>query len=321
MCALVPDALFLRDQRQPAHPDARPRIVAIDPPQEGDVAALLDEIIARTVKVLQRFGRLEDDERDEEPAAHLRLGLAAPRGPRTGAGVEEPLPRLCARKDGDSLHAGTAVHRNDRIGLERLCRYGLRPPLAQGRLSRADDGTVLYQMKRRFSDGRHVLRFEPQAFVARLCALVPPRRFHRVRYAGIFSAHSRGRFALTGRGLHDPPTLVPTAAPAPPPPRTAPAPTPAPARLADDPDDPTRQRRLDWACLLKRSFGIDALQCPTCHGRMELIATVEDPDVAAKILTHLGIPARAPPRPPPWRPPQPKLPALDDAIDPPSAFE
>ena len=56
---------------------------------------------------------------------------------------------------------------------------------------------------RYFSDGRHVLRFEPQAFVARLCALVPPRRFHMVRYAGLFAPHSRGRFALTGRGLHD----------------------------------------------------------------------------------------------------------------------
>ena len=113
------------------------------------------------------------------------------------------MPRLCARKDGYCLHAGTAVHRRDRAGLEALCRYGLRPALAQGRLSRALVGTVLYPMKRRFADGRHVLRFEPQAFVARLCALVPPRRFHMVRYAGLFAPHSRGRFALTGRGLHD----------------------------------------------------------------------------------------------------------------------
>ena len=35
-----------------------------------------------------------------------------------------------------------------------------------------------YQMKRRFSDGRHVLSFEPQALLLRLCALVPPKRFH-----------------------------------------------------------------------------------------------------------------------------------------------
>jgi len=64
---------------------------------------------------------------------------------------------------------------------------------------------VLYEMKRRFSDGRHVLRFTPREFVLRLCALIPPRGFHTTRYAGIFSAHARGRYALTGRGLRDVP--------------------------------------------------------------------------------------------------------------------
>ena len=176
---------------------------------------------------------------------------------------------------------------------------------------------MLYQMKRRFSAGRHVLRFEPQAFVARLCALVPPRRLHRVRDAGLFAPHSRGRFALTGRGMHDAKetlTSLPVAAAAMPPP-------PAPLRHPDDPDDPARQRRLDWATLMRRSFRIDLLLCTTCGAPMKLIATIEDPDVAAKILTHLGLPARAPPRPPPWRPPQPGLPALDHSVDPPSAFE
>src|SRR5437762_1913405 len=58
--------------------------------------------------------------------------------------------------------------------------------LAQGRLEEAPDGTILYTMKRRFSDGRHVLRFEPREFVLRLCALVPPRGAHVTRWAGIF---------------------------------------------------------------------------------------------------------------------------------------
>ena len=327
---LIPDALFLPDLREPFHPDARPRIVDLDPPTDDDVATLLDEIIARTLKVLRKFGRLDEDP-DEPPEPHLLLASKSTRAPRTVPYQEEPLPRLCARKDGYSLHAGTAVHRNDRKGLENLCRYGLRPPLAQGRLSRAADGTVLYQMKRRFSDGRHVLRFEPQAFLDRLCALVPPRRFHRVRYAGAIAPHCRGRFALTGRGMHDAkdPAAPVASTTAPSAPATAPAVTTAPTapaptvrvRHPDDPDDPTRDRRLAWASLMRRSFGIDVLQCPTCSGRMELIATIEDPDVAAKILKHLGLPARAPPRPPPWRPPQQRLPASDHHVDQPSAFE
>jgi len=32
--------------------------------------------------------------------------------------------------DGFSLHADVAVHDNDRQGLERPCRYGLRPTMA-----------------------------------------------------------------------------------------------------------------------------------------------------------------------------------------------
>ena len=93
------------------------------------------------------------------------------------------------------------------------------------------------------------------------------------------------------------------------------------------PDDPSRERRLAWAVLCKRTFGLDVLACPTCGDRMALIASIEDPDVAAKILRHLNLPTRGPPRGPPWRA-QPEL-ALEqatghadyDALDPPSPFE
>jgi ATP-dependent Lhr-like helicase len=53
--------------------------------------------------------------------------------------------------------------------------------------------------------------------------------------------------------------------------------------------------RLDWASLLKRVFGVDVLQCSRCQGKMRLIACIEEPDVAKKILEHLGL--RAEPLP------------------------
>ena len=49
-------------------------------------------------------------------------------------------------------------------------------------------------------------------------------------------------------------------------------------------------------------MGLDVLACPRCHSRMELICAIEDPDVARRILRHLHLPARAPPRGRPWRP-------------------
>jgi hypothetical protein len=37
-----------------------------------------------------------------------------------------------------------------------------------------------------------------------------------------------------------------------------------------------RRHLLPVAELLKRSFGIDALECPKCHGRMQLIALLRE---------------------------------------------
>jgi hypothetical protein len=51
--------------------------------------------------------------------------------------------------------------------------------------------------------------------------------------------------------------------------------------------------RCDWAALLKRVFGVDVLQCSRCQGKMRLIACIEEPDVARKILEHLGLRAEA----------------------------
>ena len=45
--------------------------------------------------------------------------------------------------EGFSLHAGTHIHQNDRPGLEHLCRYGSRPPIAFTRLKKLDDGNYL----------------------------------------------------------------------------------------------------------------------------------------------------------------------------------
>ena len=59
---------------------------------------------------------------------------------------------------------------------------------------------------------------------------------------------------------------------------------------------PSAPARISWARLLKRVFDIDVEHCPQCGGPLKIIAAIEDPTVIAKILTHLGLPIRAPPR-------------------------
>src|SRR5437016_2188721 len=89
--------------------------------------------------------------------------------------------------EGFSLHANTWVHANDRQGLERVCRYGARGPVAQERVVRREDGTVEYQLKKPLSDGRTCLVLTPVQWVKRLAALVVKPKVHLTRYFGLFA--------------------------------------------------------------------------------------------------------------------------------------
>ena len=55
-----------------------------------------------------------------------------------------------------------------------------------------------------------------------------------------------------------------------------------------------RIRRLLWAELLKRTFGVDPKECPDCGGRMKMIATIMRADVVTAILRAQGLPTDAP---------------------------
>ncbi len=59
----------------------------------------------------------------------------------------------------------------------------------------------MYRLKRRWRDGTTAFVFEPEEFVARLAALVPPPRCHLVRYAGVLAPGA----ALRARIVPEPP--------------------------------------------------------------------------------------------------------------------
>ena len=118
-------------------------------------------------------------------------------GPRAGRSVRrlgdrvdaKAEPRFegprCAVVSGVSLHANVAVPARDRQRLERLCRYVARPPVATERLSRQPDGQLAIRLKKRWRDGTTCVLFSPQELMEKLAALVPPPRFHLVRYHGV----------------------------------------------------------------------------------------------------------------------------------------
>jgi hypothetical protein len=53
--------------------------------------------------------------------------------------------------------------------------------------------------------------------------------------------------------------------------------------------------RVDWASLLRRSFSVDLLECPKCHGRLRVLAVITEPEPVRRILAHLGMPSDLPP--------------------------
>jgi hypothetical protein len=79
------------------------------------------------------------------------------------------------------------------------------------------------------------------------------------------------------------------------PPAQAPAERDATAYLPG-PDDPARARRLAWSELLRRVWREDVLCCAKCGAAMRLVAVVQEPAVCEKILRHLGLWQRGPPR-------------------------
>jgi hypothetical protein len=59
-----------------------------------------------------------------------------------------------------------------------------------------------------------------------------------------------------------------------------------------------------WAELLARTFAVDVLTCPSCQGRMRLLAVIKEPASIARYLAAVGeateVPRRSPSRGPPY---------------------
>jgi len=85
------------------------------------------------------------------------------------------------------------VEGTNRAAVDRLCRYVCRPPLSTERLSLREDGQVVLGLKRRWRDGTRAIVLSPLDLIARLRALVPPPRFHMLRYQGVLAPHSAAR--------------------------------------------------------------------------------------------------------------------------------
>ena len=107
----------------------------------------------------------------------------------------------------------------------------------------------------------------------RLAALVPRPRVHLTRFHGVLAPNYKYRKQIVPAAKVDP----------------------EPAATDDEMGSKTTEpKRIPWARLLKRVFGIDISVCSRCKGKVRVIAAIEDPKIIKKILEHMGLPSTPP---------------------------
>lgn len=294
---LIPEVAFY------SNPDGSVRSKLLKEPEPLDLECILNDFICATRRILAGEGvEVEVD------AVTSALASASTRqtqlfGPRPGGRIErvKGQPSLKHRQQslsvqyaGFSLNAVVYIPSDEPEALERLCRYIMRPAIAQERLQLLSGERVALTLRRPWQDGTTQLIFDPLDFIARVAALVPAPRTHLVRYHGVFAPASPLRSAIV-RVLDKEEDKE------------------AVDQLVDvramtmghkrPPSKASPRRRLTWAALMMRVFGVDVLSCPVCEGRMRIIAHIQDPPVIARILRHLGLPITPPPIHPPRAPP------------------
>jgi hypothetical protein len=205
-------------------------ITLVTAPGDGEVTVVTDETMAEKDPLLAKLLAAATSGTE---AATRRREIRIVLDPD-----ERPVGRgtLCGQSHGFNLQNATRVAANDKDGRERLCRYILRPSLANDRLEILDNGDVRLDFKRPWSDGTSGVVLAPLVLIARLAALVPPPRRHTVLYCGVLSSHAASRKEVV--------------------------PTPAISQRV-----PKRKSKyIRWSDLLRRVFGIETI-CQKCDGR------------------------------------------------------
>src|SRR5207248_518021 len=166
------------------------------------------------------------------------LGHVISRGPRQ------------AQLDGFDLHANVWVPPNDRARLEQLCRYLLRPPLAQDRVRLRTDGRILVQLKTVWRDGTSHFLFEPIEFLEKLAAIIPRPGVNLLLYHGVLAPRSRWRARVVayGRVAAEPTALAPPL-----------------VAGAEGTKAKSGSRAWSWAALMHRAF-VHPINCNSRRG-------------------------------------------------------
>ena len=188
------------------------------------------------------------------------------------------------------LHAAVCIDGRDRVRLERMCRYFLRPPFARESITALPNGDVRIRFKHPTARGSTHADLSRDVFIARLAALVPSSGFNMVRYYGtLANGHRLNRSIRPHTETNAPKQLSLFDL------RHGDAVPLRPGKPGHDVILEPAPKRLSWAKLLARVFQLDITVCGKCGGPMRVLEAVNEPAKIANLLHG----ARPPPRPAP----------------------
>ena len=160
--------------------------------------------------------------------------------------VEQPNSGQAVRFQG--LHLFVSKPLSDRKELEGLCRYLLRGGVDVSRLRVLPGDRYAYRLNRKDKAGRQDLEFTGKELMEKLASLIPAARHPTRRYFGVLAGGYKNRKSII-------PLIAVVAGLGATPPRVA--------------------SRTDWATLLRRVYGVDALACQKCSAQMKLVRLIE----------------------------------------------
>jgi hypothetical protein len=280
-------------------------------PTNDEILLCVEKIASGVLRILKRMNLVEQDESgvdviannnfDDDPLAGIQAASTQNKialGIRKGQNVrrlieqlEEDYLQSEPKLTGDmavsfmgfSLHAAVSAWSTNKARLEQLVRYTARPAVSEERLSQANNGDIHYKLKNPWTDGTTGVVFSPLEFLEKLSALVPLPRIHLTRFHGILAPHSKFRKFVVPQIVEE---------------KVEEDNLDIEKSLEvqnEDADNNTKQKRISWAKLLSRVFALDMNNCDHCGAEMKAISAVIKQKIVVKILTHLGLPARAPP--------------------------
>ena len=182
----------------------------------------------------------------------------------------KPHGRNCCEADGYSLHANRTVARQDREGLEKLCKYLCRPAVPADRLEMAENPvgnrSIRIKLKTVKEGGITSVLVSPQDLVIRALAQIPLPFRKAVRYHGAFGGNSKIRPDVVPDGQKKKTKRKK-------------------AKACGMKDESTK---LTWEQALRRAFGWEVLNC-LCGGKRIVLAVVQKKVEIERFLRHLHL--------------------------------